>query len=284
MGFVRPIRGGRLGLRNPEYARATRESAWVPTEGEMFWSDEAWDGVEETGKGVDGFNAIKYLRLQHYVSFSLAHSYSEFQGKPYCMDRWRRRGLTAEKVRGEKLPVSEGYFSDVYGKPVERTEFEYLRDHVGYRLELQEVRFTENVRQGDDLRVEIDLINRGFSTIFNPRKVCLVLISEDERVVHEIALAVNPRDWQPYSPNDPEYKPLLHTIKYEGKLSEMVRPGKYKLGLWLDDVKDSIRLDPKFAIRVANRDSEWWVSAEGTYGVNVLHTIRVGGEKLPETF
>ncbi|KKK76116.1 hypothetical protein LCGC14_2866940, partial [marine sediment metagenome] len=42
---------------NPEYARATRESAWTPTEGEMFWSDQAWDEVEETGKGVDGFNA-----------------------------------------------------------------------------------------------------------------------------------------------------------------------------------------------------------------------------------
>ena len=74
----KPYFGGKA---NPEFARATRESAWTPTEGELFWSDQAWDKVEKTGKGVDGFNAINYLRLQHYVSFSLAHSYSAFQGK-----------------------------------------------------------------------------------------------------------------------------------------------------------------------------------------------------------
>jgi len=208
---------------NPEYARATRESAWTPTEGEMFWSDEAWDGVEETGKGVDGFNAIKYLRLQHYVSFSLAHSYSEFQGKPYCMDRWRTRTLTADKLNAEKLPVSDGYFSDVYGNPVERSEFEYLRDHVGYRLELQEARLTENVKQGENICVGIDLINRGFSTLFNPRQPHLVLISDNEKTIHEIPLDANPRDWQPFHPEDPDYKPLLHKISYDGKLPENIK-------------------------------------------------------------
>ncbi len=143
---------------NPEYVRATRESAWTPTEGEMFWSDQAWDEVEKTGKGVDGFNAIKHLRLQHYVSFSLAHSYSEFQGKLYCMDRWRNRTVTPEQLETEKLPLSDGYFSDAYGEPAQRTEFKYLRDHVGYRLELQEVRLTENLKSSDNLLVEIDLV------------------------------------------------------------------------------------------------------------------------------
>jgi hypothetical protein len=261
--------------KNRLFSRATRESAWVPTEGEMFWSDQAWDGVEETGKGVDGFNAIKFLRLQHYVSFSLAHSYSEFQGKPYCMDRWRVRTLSADKVRAEKLPVSDGYFCDVYGNAVERTEFDYLRDHLGYRLELQEARFTEKVKRDENLRVEIDLINRGFSTLFNPRKAYLVLISEDEKGVHEIGLGANLRDWQPYEPEDREYKPLVHKISYDGKLPGNIKAGKYKLGLWLPDVKRTIRMDPQFAVRVANRDSGWWTSEDGRYGVNILHAIQV---------
>ncbi len=265
-------------LQNPEFALATRESAWVPTEGELFWSDQAWDGVEETGKGVDGYNAIKYLRLQHYVSFSLAHSYSEFQGKPYCMDRWRTRTLTVDKLQAEKLPLSDGYFSDVYGNPVERSEFEYLRDHLGYRLELQEVRFVEAVEGVENLRVEIDLINRGFSTLFNPRQPYLVLISEDEETIHEIPLEANPRDWQPFRPGDPDYEPLRHTIRYDGALPEEVEPGKYTLGLWLPDPKPTIRLDPQFAVRLANRDTPWWTSPGGQYGVNILHTMQVGSE------
>ena len=261
--------------QNPEYARATRESAWVPTEGELFWSDQAWDGVEETGKGVDGFNAIKYLRLQHYVSFSLAHSYSEFQGKPYCMDRWRTRTLTVDKLNAENLPISDGYFSDDRGNPVERSEFEYLRDHLGYRLELQEARLTGKVKQGENMRVEIDLINRGFSILFNPRRPHLVLISDDEKTIHEIPLAANPRHWQPFSPKDPDYEPLLHKISYDRKLPENIKPGKYTLGLWLPDRKPTIRLDPQFAVRLANRDTDWWTSADEQYGVNILHTIQV---------
>ncbi len=264
--------------QNPEYAIATRESAWAPTEGELFWSDQAWDEVEETGKGVDGFNAIKYLREQHYVSFSLAHSYSEFQGKPYSMDRWRTRMLTADKLKSENLPLSDGYFSDVYGNPVERTEFEYLRDHVGYRLELQEARLTENVKQGENLHVEIDLINRGFSTLFNPRHPHLLLISEDEKTIHELPLDANPRDWQPFHPEDPDYEPLRHTIRYDGKLPESVKPGTYALGLWLPDPKPTIRFDPQFAVRLANRDTPWWTSIDGQYGANILHTIQVAEE------
>jgi hypothetical protein len=263
---------------NPEFARATRESAWTPTEGEMFWSDQAWDEVEETGKGVDGFNAIKYLRLQHYVSFSLAHSYSEFQGKLYCMDRWRIRTVTPEKLKAENLPISDGYFCDAYGQPVQRTEFEYIRDHVGYRLELQEVRLTENLKRGENLLVEIDLINRGFSTLFNPRQAHVVLISSDERDIHEIPLDTNPRDWQPFDPEDPKYEPLLHTVRYAGQLPEGITPGKYTLGLWLPDPKLAIRLDPNFAIRVANRRTDWWTTTDAQYGVNVLHAIHVGAE------
>jgi len=257
--------------KNPEFARATRESAWTPTEGELYWSDEAWDGVEKTGKGVDGFNAIKYLRLQHFVCFSLVHSYSQRQGAPFSMDRWQSRALTTEKLKAQNLPISDGYFSDVYGNPVDRSEFEYIRDHLGYRLELQEARFTDNLKQGQNMHVEIDLINRGFSTLFNPRQPYLVLIADDEKAIHEIPLNANPRNWQPFEPGDPDYKPLLHRIVYDGKLPENIKPGKYMLGLWLPDPKPAIRLDPQFAVRLANRDTTWWTNANGQYGINILH-------------
>jgi hypothetical protein len=137
------------------------------------------------------------------------------------------------------------------------------------------MRFTENVKQGDNLHVEIDLINRGFSTLFNPRQPYLVLISDNEKTIHEIPLDANPRDWQPFHPKDPDYELLLHKISYDGKLPENIKPGKYTLGLWLPDPKPAIRLDPQFAVRLANRDTNWWTSVDGQYGVNILHTIQV---------
>ena len=115
----------------------------------------------------------------------------------------------------------------------------------------------------------------GFSTIFNPRHPHLVLISDNEQTIHEIPLDSNPRDWQPFDPKDPDYKPLLHKIRYDGTLPTHIKPGKYMLGLWLPDPKPAIRLDPQFAVRLANRDTPWWTSIDGQYGVNILHTIQV---------
>lgn len=94
-------------------------------------------------------------------------------------------------------------------------------------------------------------------------------------MVHEMPLDVNPRHWQPFDPPDPDYKPLLHQISYHGILAQNIKPGTYRLGLWLPDPKPAIRLDPHFAVRVANRNSTWWVSVDGQYGVNLLHPIRV---------
>ena len=58
----------------------TRESPFVPVDGELFWSDQEFDGKAARGKGVDGFNAAVRMRLHHHSSFSLAHSYSEREG------------------------------------------------------------------------------------------------------------------------------------------------------------------------------------------------------------
>lgn len=128
------------------------------------------------------------------------------------------------------------------------------------------------------MRVEIDLINRGFSTLFNPRPPYLALISQDEKTIHDIPLDANPRDWQPFQPGDPDHRPLRHTIKYEGKLPANVIPGTYRLGLWLPDPKPSIRRHPLFAVRLANRDVPWWTSRDGQYGINILHTVQVVAE------
>ena len=45
------------------------------------------------------------------------------------------------------------------------------------------------------------------------------------------------------------------------------------LGLWLPDADESIQLDSRYAVRVANSDSPWWTTAEGKYGINILGTV-----------
>ncbi|MFO7975328.1 MAG: DUF4832 domain-containing protein, partial [Candidatus Hydrogenedentota bacterium] len=233
---------------------------------ELFWSD--------IGKPVEGLRAAIRMRLHHYSSFSLAHSYSEREGKPFSIDAWMRTPLTLKEATKAKLPVSDGYFEGSDGAPVPRTVFEYIQDHLGYRIELQSARFPRKAASGEAIRTEITLINRGFSTLHNPRKVFLVLI-KDEDCLATFPTEADPRMWQPYSPGDESYAPLRHTISATCSLPESLSPGWYLLGLWLPDQYDSLRMDPRYAVRAANGDVPWWTDEKRRYGVNILGSIKV---------
>jgi len=255
------------GPGNPEFDSMTEESPYVAVDGELFWSD--------LGGVVDGLRAIKRLRLHHYTSFSLAHSYSERQGKPYSIDRWIQTPLTIEEVRREKLPVSDGYFEDGSGRAVPRTVFEYIRDHLGYRIELLKAELPQEIRRQGEFTVKIDLVNRGFSTFHNPRPVYVTLVSAEGAVFPFPVPGADPRKWQPFKPGDKDYTPLVHRLHLKATLPEDAAPGDYMIGLWLPDASESLRLDPRYAVRVANRDTVWWTDEQGRYGINIMAAVTV---------
>ena len=260
---------------NPEFDYMTRESAFVPVDGELFWADQGFDGKTPRGKGVDGLNAAVHMRLHHYSSFSLAHSYSEREGKVFSMDYWLAEPIAKEDLQKAKMPISDGYFEDAFGRPVARVPFEYIQDHLGYRLELQTARFPRKLGVGAELAVEIDFVNRGFSTLHNRRPACLALVDVDGKVTELPVPESDPRQWQPFEPLDEAYKPLVHKIRFTGRLPAAIQPGWYQIGLWMPDADARLRLDPRYAVRVANRDVPWWTDARGQYGVNVLGTLEV---------
>ena len=260
---------------NPDFDRVTVESAWVPVDGELFWSDLGWDGREIPDNQVEGMEAIRYLRLHHFSSFSVAHSYSEREIKNYAIDRWRKTPVDRAQLAAEHLPISDGWFEDAYGEPVERTVFEYIRDHLGYRFELQWAEFPAVIHPGGEVRVTLELINRGFSTLYNPRQAFIVLIPRDEATVRIWPVDADPRRWYPSAPGDSAFTPLRHRVTCTFRAPEDLPPDGYMLGLWLPDPGEKIRLDPRYAVRLANRDTAWWTDLQGRYGVNVLGTLRV---------
>lgn len=251
---------------NPEFDIMTRESAWVPVDGELFWSDQ--------GGELDGLRAAAQLRLHHYTSLSLAHSFSGHEGKPFSIDRWMAAPLTEEQIRAEGLPVSNGYFTNATGDAVARTQFEYIRDHLGYRIELQEARFPEIGDPRGSIPVEVRLVNRGFAALTNPRPVYLVLIDPEGSIVGEWQTEADPRRWQPYAPGDTSYAPLTYTVRGRVELPTR-RSGSYRIGLWMPDASRKLRHDPRQAVRVANGNVPWWVDRDGRYGVNILGEVRV---------
>ena len=271
-----PSHGGSFGRAeagDASFDLMTRESPWVPVDGELFWSDQGWNGTETKGNVLRGGEVAQYLRRHHFTTLSLAHSYSEHEGNNLSMDRWRAEPVTRADVEALGLPASDGWFEDAYGQPAPRVWFDYIRDHLGYRLEARAASWPGVVSAGAPWSFELSLVNRGFAAPVNPRPALLLFIPRRGKPV-ELPLAVDPRTWQPYAPGDPACAPLTHEVRFAGALPKL-DAGEYSVALWLPDAAPALRTEARYAIRLANRDTTWWTDEAGRYGANILGLVTV---------
>lgn len=262
---------GGMSEGTPAYEQIVRESPYLPVDGELPWG--TWSMNQdpdnpEAGWVIDGLQTARRLFKQHFTSLSAIHNYKE-KGAPdkYSMMYWKETPVTEEFLKENKMPVSDGYFRNQDGTPARRNAFDYIRDHLGYRIELREL----TVKDG---HIELSLINRGFSTLFNEHPVYFVLVDENGKVCHTQRTDADVHNWQPYAPSDAECTPLTHTVT--AKLETTGVPaGEYRLGLWIPDGSERLQYDPRYAIRCANSDAEWNLSQDGKYGINILTTYKI---------
>ncbi len=259
------------------YEFVLKSAPFMLIEGELFWSNL----VQMPRKQIysdfanDGLRAAKRLRNQHYTCLSLAHSYSDYEGKIYAIDYWMKNKITANDLLKYKLPFSPDYFKNQFGNEITRTQFEYIRDHLGYNLQLISATFPQNIKIGDNLKISAKLKNYGFSAPIRKRNVYFCLIDINGNVKAFKIPNANPQNWQPYQPGDKQFGILTHTIALAIKLPEDIVPGWYQLGIWLPDIHKTIHLDSRYAIRFANRDINWWTTAKGEYGINLIGMIHI---------
>lgn len=260
------------------FEQMVNESPYLIVDGELPWG--TWSVNQdkdnpEPGWIIDGKKVARQLFLQHYTSLSAIHNYKEgADPAAYSMIHWKKTPVTESFLKENKMPVSNNYFRKKDGSETERNVFDYIRDHLGYRLEIQQLKLDSQLALGKDAFMELSLINRGFSTLFNEHPVYFVLIDPQEQVTGFLTKAeVN--QFQPYAPGDTTCTPLLHTIKESISVPTTLVPGKYKLGLWIPDGSEKLKYDSRYAIRCANNDVAWWVSGDGKYGVNILTEVEL---------
>lgn len=260
------------------YKQIAEDSPYSVIDGELPWGEwslEKDSNNVNTGWIIDGLETARRLFEHHYTSLSAIHNYKEHEAKEkYSMMYWKETPVTEKFLKEFAMPYSPTYFRKKDGAKVERMVFDYIRDHLGYRLELQKFKTKKQWENGKANRVELSLINRGFSTIFNDHPVYFVLIDASGHIAYRIRTQDNTWLWQPYRPIDKLKLPLTHTIKADITMKdESVEKGTYKIGLWIPDGSEALMFDSRYAIRCANSDVEWWVSPDKKYGVNILTTI-----------
>lgn len=269
-----------------KFDQIVRESPYLVVDGELpwgFWSVGADPDSPSAGWIIDGMQTARRLFLQHYTSLSIIHNYKEQhpnnrfdENNPpeYSMIVWKKTMITEDSLRQHHMPVSDSYFQKQDGTKVQRNMFDYIRDHLGYRIELQSLQLPEKLQSGKENQLKLGLVNRGFATVFGEHPVYFVLI-DDKGKVSEFLTEANPLDWQPFQPGDTAYTPLVHSVNQSLQLQGSMPAGEYRLGLWIPDGSERLKYNPRYALRCANGNTTWWVSEDGKYGVNVLTTVEV---------
>jgi alkylated DNA nucleotide flippase Atl1 len=232
------------------YHRAVvTEAPWVFTDGEMGWdifqSADSYAGVAV----VDPLDTARQLQYMHYSTFSIMHNYNvSIRG---CVDPtadcsadaltgWQEWPLTDADLAGRNLPADLAYFTDAAGDPVTRTAYEYIRDHLGYRLELTDV---ATVQTGaDELSVGVSLRNLGFAAPQKDLPVRVTLMDEDGAVAATAEVDVNTREWLG-APAGPiataiAQRPDAPTHSFTAAIdTSRVPAGEYWIGLEIGDAE-----------------------------------------------
>ena len=226
----------------PVFDRMARESAFVPVDGELFWTGHVEPLLQ------NGLTAIQRLRRHHYTTFSLVHGNSELDMSPErgAIDAWKVSPITRELLEANGIPSDPDYFA---GVPY-RTAYEYIRDHLGYRL----------VAKGCERRdgkVRLTVHNYGFAAPVNRRKAYFAILVADGAVT-EIPTGFDCRRFAAES--DTVVEADVPALK-DGE----------RLALWLPDESETIRRRPEYAIVLAGGAMAETV---GDHRLNVLSVDR----------
>lgn len=215
---------------NREFERVKREGLYTPVDGELFWSQQG----EAHPVFANGMRAIDRFSQQHYTTFSLVHGHSLLNpgGVPWTIDAWKVTPVIPEELAFYKVDFDPAYFKDV---PY-RTAYEFIRDHLGYRLSLKSAELPE--ADGRSGKLRLVLHNYGFAAPVNPREPVIVVVSA-AGAVREIPTGFDCRRLAPGKDATLEIP--------------LVRQANERIALWLPDPMPSLRLRPDYAIRLATR-------------------------------
>jgi len=158
--------------------------------------------------------------------------------------------------------LNRSYYKGVLDRWIEQGCMDNIVRNMGYRLVLQEGRFSDKHAPGTDVTLSVKLRNVGYAPMFNPRKVELILRSADGKTVYTASLPDDPRRWQPEQELQLDAKVTL---------PKDITVGNYRLFLFLPDPEPALHDRPEFSVRLANRHC--WEEATGYNDLGVI--IRV---------
>ena len=170
----------------------------------------------------------------------------------------------AEMSRLHWTFIQSGYSTVVTDMWRQNGTFDELNRNMGYRYQLVSGTYSDQVAQGGQLSVNLQIRNVGYAPLYNERHAYIVLKNGNK--TYPLQLSSDPRRWLPNN--------ALTTISEQLTIPATVPAGTYQLYLHLPDAYASLAGDPRYAVRFANNNV--WESATGMNKLNTSVTITGG--------
>lgn len=146
--------------------------------------------------------------------------------------------------------------------------FDTLNIHMGYRYNLVDGQFSDEAAPSGKMNVTIRVRNDGYAPIYNERPIYLVLKGTQQYI---LPLKADPRRWLPNG--------AISWINEQVEVPSNVQEGTYSLYLWMPDKYESIKNDPRYAVRCANKNM--WDANTGYNNLGATVKIKKSAPKDP---
>lgn len=215
-----------------QWLQLVKEAAYTPQDGELYWN--YW--FPENDAWVDGKRCVLQFSEHRFTTLSIMHSYLDMgRAETSEIGKWKKIAITEDWLKENNVLYDSDWFKDKNGKAVSRNLFEFVRDHLGYRVVGRHLKVSGNSKRSADIQVDMTIENRGFSAAFNLESGFAIL-DADNKVVSTIKCG-DPEKWYNRNPdNYEEGKQLSH--KLSTKIQLPAKAGHYKLAFYLKNSLD----------------------------------------------
>ena len=230
------------------YDHVTETAYATPQNGELYPQQL----ITKWMKIPYGYEVMLQLAHHRYATFSYWHGYLDtVVDQSYLatnvMYKWMNPDnkeyyapVSLGKLQDLGIIYDPAWLVDENGNKRKLTAYEYIRDHLGYRLRLTDMSFDWQTDRSNYATVSFNIKNYGFSAAFNIYSE-LAILDEKYNVITTVE-AGNPSEWISLPAdlyNDGKYNfvgdiqdyVLTHNVTAEIEMP--LTPGKYKIALRL---------------------------------------------------
>lgn len=225
-----------------EWQYAIKTAAYTPQCGEMFTNQALF----ERGNVPAGFEVMLEMAHHRYTGFSQWHGYLDTSGykanSSNVFSSWiNNENYYASDIENFGIIYDPNSFVEADGTEITLNPYEYLRDHLGYKLVADNSTLNWSGNHNDSATVSLSFKNYGFAAPFTLESGFAIL-DEDYNVITKVQEG-NPDKWYSLDPDfyTEEYEQtgtvLDNVLNYElnATISLPKESGKYYVAFYLQN-------------------------------------------------